>query len=645
MRSLGKHRIILVLLCAALVLPTLAQASYGTLRPETQGPQVQAMQQALGSLGFGLRADGKYGPLTVAAVTAFQRQQQLKEDGIAGNQTLGRLYQLAPSFAPGAAPAAPAVPATPETPAQGDTIQPQLGARLEVGVNSPQVALLQAALASKGYQSGRSDGVFDGGTRNAVIAYQRANGLSPDGIAGSQTLGRLYGAAAQPAQPAQPQAPSGLAAGTALVATGNTGGLRYRSSAGTGNNVMGTLPNGVTIEVLERGAEWTRMRYRGSVAYVMSRFLAFAGGTPVTGAPAAPSDATPSPSPVPAPGAGQVAISGSAVVATANGGSLRFRSSAGTAGNNVLASIPNGTSLQVIARMGDWTRCVFNGQEGYVMSSHLRFADQPAAQPPAAGGQTPTQPSVAFVRILRPGDSGADVSHLQSLLGAMQYAAQITGTYDAATEAAVRAFQLNNALKADGRFGPQTAGVLLSGSARPAPDPSDDTPTTVTPEGETTPPAIDPSVGKIGGPSASSVKLLSWYTQVKPQLSGGKVFRVYHPASGISFNLRHYSAGRHADAEPATMQDTQLLNAAFGPAAWTPRAVYVNLPDGSWSLATMHNFPHLSGAVSDNGFNGHLCVHFLRDLDETKRTDPNYGLFNQERIRATWKSMTGEVVD
>jgi hypothetical protein len=59
----------------------------------------------------------------------------------------------------------------------------------------------------------------------------------------------------------------------------------------------------------------------------------------------------------------------------------------------------------------------------------------------------------------------------------------------------------------------------------------------------------------------------------------------------------------------------------------------------------MHNFPHLSGAVSDNGFNGHLCVHFLRDLDETKRTDPNYGMFNQERIRATWKSMTGEVVD
>jgi len=634
-----------------LLLPALAQASYGILRPDTQGPQVQAMQQALGSLGFSLSADGKYGPMTVTAVTAFQRQQQLKEDGIAGGQTLGRLYQLAPSFAPGAAaaPQAPAVPAQPAAPAQGDTIQPQLGARLEVGSNGPQVALLQAALASKGYQSGRGDGVFDGGTRNAVIAFQRANGLSADGIAGSQTLGRLYGSAARPAAPAQPQAPSGLAAGSALVATGNTGGLRYRSTASSanGNNVMGTLPNGVTVEVLERGGEWTRMRYRGSTGYVMSRYLAFAEGTPVTGAPAVPAvpaDTAPAPSPVPAPGAGQVAISGSAVVATANGGSLRFRASAGTAGNNVLASIPNGTSLQVIARMGDWTRCIFNGQEGYVMSSHLRFADQAAPQPPAGGGQTPAQPDVAFIRILRPGDSGADVSRLQALLSSLQYAAQATGTYDAATEGAVRAFQMNNALKADGRFGPQTAGVLLSGSARPAPDPADDTPTTVTPGGEATPPAIDPSVGKIGGPSASSVKLLHWYTQVKPQLSGGKVFRVYHPGSGISFNLRHYSAGRHADAEPATMQDTQLLNAAFGPAAWTPRAVYVNLPDGSWTLATMHNFPHLSGAVSGNGFNGHLCVHFLRDLDETKRTDPNYGMFNQERIRATWKSMTGEEV-
>ena len=138
---------------------------------------------------------------------------------------------------------------------------------------------------------------------------------------------------------------------------------------------------------------------------------------------------------------------------------------------------------------------------------------------------------------------------------------------------------------------------------------------------------------------------MHWFNEVKPSLRSGQRVIVYHPASGISFTLRAYSLGRHLDAEPLTLADTQRMNKAFGPPSWNVNAVYVKLPGGAWTLATMHNRPHLSGAISDNGFDGHLCVHFLRNMTEAQQHDPNYGVSNQKVIRKTWKNMTGETLD
>jgi hypothetical protein len=73
--------------------------------------------------------------------------------------------------------------------------------------------------------------------------------------------------------------------------------------------------------------------------------------------------------------------------------------------------------------------------------------------------------------------------------------------------------------------------------------------------------------------------------------------------------------------------------------------VYVKLPSGVWTLAAMHNVPHLTGSISDNGFNGHLCVHFLRDMEECQKNDPSYGVTNQNTIRKKWKEMTGQTIN
>jgi hypothetical protein len=69
---------------------------------------------------------------------------------------------------------------------------------LREGSSSPRVRELQQRLRDRGFNPGPIDGVFGSGTRNAVIAFQRSAGLTPDGIAGPLTLAALERQAPQP---------------------------------------------------------------------------------------------------------------------------------------------------------------------------------------------------------------------------------------------------------------------------------------------------------------------------------------------------------------------------------------------------------------------------------------------------------------
>ena len=51
---------------------------------------------------------------------------------------------------------------------------------------------MQKRLNTLGYNAGTADGIFGGRTYNAVVAFQRANGLSVDGIVGRNTVAKLF---------------------------------------------------------------------------------------------------------------------------------------------------------------------------------------------------------------------------------------------------------------------------------------------------------------------------------------------------------------------------------------------------------------------------------------------------------------------
>jgi peptidoglycan hydrolase-like protein with peptidoglycan-binding domain len=63
--------------------------------------------------------------------------------------------------------------------------------KLRVGDSGPAVVALQKALVRLGLISGKPDGDFGPLTEAAVAAFQRAHGLSPDGIVGAATAQKL----------------------------------------------------------------------------------------------------------------------------------------------------------------------------------------------------------------------------------------------------------------------------------------------------------------------------------------------------------------------------------------------------------------------------------------------------------------------
>lgn len=59
------------------------------------------------------------------------------------------------------------------------------------GSTGDEVIAVQTKLKELGYYKGNIDGIYGSGTKSAVTNFQKANGLSADGIAGVKTLAAL----------------------------------------------------------------------------------------------------------------------------------------------------------------------------------------------------------------------------------------------------------------------------------------------------------------------------------------------------------------------------------------------------------------------------------------------------------------------
>ncbi len=61
----------------------------------------------------------------------------------------------------------------------------------KTGSSGTEVRQIQTKLKQWGYYKGAVDGVYGSATKDAVISFQKKNGLTPDGVAGPSTLAKI----------------------------------------------------------------------------------------------------------------------------------------------------------------------------------------------------------------------------------------------------------------------------------------------------------------------------------------------------------------------------------------------------------------------------------------------------------------------
>ena len=415
---------------------------------------------------------------------------------------------------------------------------------------------------------------------------------------------------------------------TAYVKTSG-GSLNLRESASTGARVLTEIPYGTLVAVTSKGTQWCRVVYGGYTGYVMTDYLSFDTAAQTPGAATATPTPTPTPTPSPTPESAYDTSIFTRVLRSGYTGRDVTLTQQRLQELSYLSSVSNVYDETTIAAVKQFQKLHNLTSDGLAGSSTFTILFSDSAMP-YSGDLDSYEALHIYYGTVNTSQTAA-VTKLQGALRDLGYSVSVTGKFDENTHNAVVQFQMRNNLTTDGVAGPSTQYLLYSGKAKGY----SATPSLV----------LSDTDGMISGPSKSEIQLLHWYNVVKPALSGGSKLLIYDPNTGLSWTLRVYARGHHADSEPLTLKDTLIMNKAFGKTGWTVHAVYVQLPDGRWTMATMHNRPHLSGSISSNGFDGHLCVHFLRDMDECKKNDPNYGVSNQTTLRAAWKSLTGETVD
>ncbi len=197
------------------------------------GPSILAVQQWLNAhRGAGLAEDGEDGPMTQAAVKAYQAVLGVEQDGVwgPGTEAAHVAYWQSGYAAYGGAPWIKAIQSKlnrlgyslaedgedgPATQAAVKDFQSKYGLTVD-GVAGPitnnkmdsllssapvggnqsgrQTVEVQKKLIEKGFDLGvwGADGDFGAATTAAVIAFQKSVGLTPDGIYGPQTDSKLF---------------------------------------------------------------------------------------------------------------------------------------------------------------------------------------------------------------------------------------------------------------------------------------------------------------------------------------------------------------------------------------------------------------------------------------------------------------------
>jgi peptidoglycan hydrolase-like protein with peptidoglycan-binding domain len=151
-----------------------------------------------------------------------------------------------------APPTTTTVPPTTTTTAPPD---PAADGVLELGEGGPAVLVLQQRLVDLGYWLGSADGNYGQLTRQAVMAFQKAEGLGRDGVAGPVTQGRLAAAGRQASRAGGTGLEIDLERQILMVVQG--GQVQWVINTSTGNNETYTSSTGGSAQAITPPGSFT----------------------------------------------------------------------------------------------------------------------------------------------------------------------------------------------------------------------------------------------------------------------------------------------------------------------------------------------------------------------------------------------------
>jgi peptidoglycan hydrolase-like protein with peptidoglycan-binding domain len=290
-----------------------------------------------------------------------------------------------------------------------------------------------------------------------------------------------------------------------------------------------------------------------------------------------------------------------------------------------------------------------------------------------------TPVNVSAATLLKQGSKGSEVTAVQTNLKELGYYtySKTTGYYGKITVSAVKSFQKDNGLYADGIVGKRTRALLeekvsdsenkttvakttaaktvstlavatVTGSAISA--------ATATGSAISVAEASGIKVLTVADTDSDHVGALDWFKEVRYIWDRGENATVTDVETGLSFQVKRTYGTNHADVEPLTKEDTETIKEIWGGFSWDRRAVVVQI--GNYTIAaSMTAMPHAGvdskpadqyvsnrsagygrginlDKVKDNGCNGHMDIHFKNSKTHTTN-----------RVLASQQSMVKKAAD
>ena len=112
---------------------------------------------------------------------------------------------------------------------------------------------------------------------------------------------------------------------------------------------------------------------------------------------------------------------------------------------------------------------------------------------------------------------------------------------------------------------------------------------------------------------------VDWNLEGRYILERGDTFTVVDVDTGKQFRAKMIGGYNHADIEPLTTQDANIMKSLFGTWKWSPRAVVV-YHNGMNIATSLSGMPHGVDTITNNGVNGHFDLYLKNSTSHSSST-------------------------